>query len=229
MSVLSLSLFVLLSLIGPGYPVQPVSAPAPLSWERVFSLAGAPALVHAQVHYLDSGGGSHSLELLRQGDRRVVRKTDGALELLAERNARGEVDYALADLRRARLIQVNRTSLHRIGVMSDFGSLAALVARPATAHVLTASLRPVEKSTLGTCRWLHVDVTAPAGQPAREICWSDRWKLPLHIEVARGEQWTRVLEVDSVDARVDVRALRANPAAFTVIHADDDIDPSQDM
>jgi hypothetical protein len=227
MDALSLTLFVVLSFLVPKAPPRP--AAVPLEWDRMFSLASAPAFVHAQAHYLDAKGGTHTLDLLRQGDRRLVRKTDHAIELFVERKAGGEQAYALADLARARLIQVSRTNLHRIGVLSDFASLAGLVARPATAHLLTASARPLEKSRLGSCRWLHVEITAPPGQPAREICWSERWKLPFHIEVASPTGWSRVLEVDQVDGLADPRAFRVDPSAFTVVHADDDIDPSQDM
>lgn len=222
MSLFGASLAIVLSLFTPTVPVEP---PA-LDWDRELDLAGAPALVHARAHYVDARGERHTLEISREGQRRLARRTDRALELFVERNARGDYDYSLADRRTARLLLVNRTNLHRIGVMTDFASLAGLVARPTTAHVVTASARPVETTALGACRWLHVRV---AGQPSREICWSDRWKLPFHIETRSGAGWASVLDVDAVDASVDPRAFRADAAGLTVVRADDDIDPSQDM
>jgi len=176
-----------------------------LSWERVFSGRGAPASVYFRARYEDAQGQGHTLEVWRDGQRRLKRRTDDALVLYVTR-AGGEDRYDLVDLARGVRIKVDRTSLYRIGVFSDWSALAHVLVRPAGDAILTAAAdRPRQRTPAGECRWYRVE---PAGQ---EICWSARWRLPLYIQ-ARDFKGDRRTIFTVLEARRDL----GGPGTFDV-------------
>ena len=204
------------------------AADKPLTWDDAFSLRDAPKGVHVKASYTDGKGRSHELEMWRDGDRRLRRRTDDKLELHAEKQGGGEYAFRLIDLAKKRLLEVNRTNLYRIGVFADWPALAGMITKPKPAHTLRPGARPKEKTPVGECRWVHLEIK---GGGAQEICWSARFKLPLIIQtVAPAGTFTTVFQVKQVDVKVPgADVFKVSSAGLTVIRADEDIDPSSDL
>ena len=200
----------------------------PLTWQEAFSLAGAPKGVHLKATYLDGKGKPHALEVWRDGDRHLRRRTDNALDLFADKAAGGDYAFRLVDHARLRLVEVSRTNLYRIGVFADFPSLAGLLARPKGAYALHREARPKSRLPAGECRWVRLE---PQGARAQSICWSDLFKVPLRIEgKAADGSVVALFEVKQIEAKVPGdAAFKVDTKGFTVVKADQDIDPSSDM
>lgn len=202
--------------------------PKPLAWDDAFSLKGAPAFVHVKASYTDGQGRAHTLEMWREGDKRLRRTTDGALDLLVEKDKAGEYVYRLVDRKRKALIEVNRTSLYRIGVFSDWGSLAGMLARPTKGSVkVERTGRPAEVTPVGACSWVRV---LRGNGAAQEVCWSKVWRLPLKIRAESPKKEPtvtfQITEVTGKPIKADVFAV--DTAGLAVIHADEDISPTSD-
>jgi len=209
------------------------------SWDSVFSLAGAPKGVHLTASYLDSKGRSHALELWRDGDSRLRRRTDDKLDLFAEKTKGGDYTFRLIDLAAKRLFEVSRTNLARIGVFPDFPALAGILARPKVAHSLHRDGRPIERTRVGDCGWVRLEVK---GGGSKDICWSDRFKVPLLIKAPTppqagsqaspgpGGPTTIHFEVKQIEAKVpSTEVFKVPQRGLHVIRADQDIDPSSDL
>ena len=60
---------------------DPVSASRHLQFEQVFGEVGEPKTLHFRADYV-SGGAPHRLEVWRDGTKRLVRRTDDAIEIM---------------------------------------------------------------------------------------------------------------------------------------------------
>jgi hypothetical protein len=201
--------------------------PKPLVWDDVFSQKGAPPAVHLTATYVDGKGGSHDLELWRDADQHLRRRTDDRLDLYVDRREDGDYAYRLLDHQRSLLIEVSRTNLHRIGVFSGWPALAGMLTRPSRPHRLVPSRRPPARTPAGACRWHRVEI----GAAAQEICWSAQWRLPLLIQAEAGPKKApattfRVKQIEAKLPGSDV--FRVDPAGLAVVNADQDINPSSD-
>src|SRR5213082_3426069 len=85
-----------------------------LRFEDAFA-APRPASLHYEARFVAQGGGEHKLEAWREGETRIKRRTDDAVETYAVRRA-GDAEYAMTvlDLRRNLATKIARTNLFRI-------------------------------------------------------------------------------------------------------------------
>jgi hypothetical protein len=150
-------------------------------WQTAFPTAAAPPQVHFRADYRDAAGREHELEVWRQSDRRLRRTTDGAIDLYVEKSASGEYEYRLVDRSRKLLIDADRTTLYRIGVFSDWISLAHVLKVPHGEYRVTQADRQSPALPGGSCVWKRLEVMTLAPSTS-EICWSARWGLPLEID-----------------------------------------------
>ena len=95
-----------------------------LTFEQVFSDKGEPSTLHYQAVFT-SRDGQHHLEVWRDGDRRVKRRTDEAIETYVFRKP-ADPDFRLSilDMKRHIHTQIDRTNLYRIGNFTDWFDLA---------------------------------------------------------------------------------------------------------
>jgi len=149
-------------------------------WEAAFPTRAAPQQVHFRAVYRDDFGGTHRLEVWRQADLRLRRRTDEAIDLYVEKSASGEYLYRLIDHDRKILIHADRTALYRIGVFSDWIGLAHVLNIPRGGYRVTEAARQSPASLRGECVWKRLELVMPALSTS-EICWSSRWGLPLEI------------------------------------------------
>jgi hypothetical protein len=153
------------------------------NWERAFPIAAAPPQVHFRARYTDEAGRAHRLEVWRQSDVRLRRTTDRAIDLYVEKSPSGEYAYRLIDHERKLLINADRTALYRIGVFSDWTSLAHVLEVPRGKYAVRPASRQSPASLRGECGWQHLERSLPAAS-ASDVCWSSRWGLPLEIAIA---------------------------------------------
>ncbi len=187
MNVLQLAL-VLLAAAAPA-----AASTGGLTFEQAFAAGRKPTGVHFQATFRVAGA-EHQLEVWRDGDRRVRRRTDDAVETFAfHRPGEAEFQLSVLDLKKRILTRVDRTSLYRIGSFTDWFDLSHGLEHPRGTYRLTGAgapggaPRPLER-----CRWYEL---AEAGRTTH-ICWSARDGIPVLVETDEGEVVWKVTRVD---------------------------------
>lgn len=162
-------------------------------FDHVFSTRGEPAATHFQATYL-AGGLEHHVEVWRDGERRIRRRTDDKADSFAMR-APGSPDYRLSvlDLDRKIRTDIDRDHLYRIGQFTDWFDLGHGLRHPKGAYRLVPAATPHGAArAIGACAW----VALVQGAQTTHVCWSTTAKLPLLIQAADGRTVWRVTSVD---------------------------------
>ena len=196
----------------------PLPASAALDFDQVFATRGEPESLHFRVRY-DLHGVTHQLEVWRDGERRLRRRTDDAIETLVIRDRPGpDWQVTVLDLKRKVRTDVDRSNLSRLGVSTDWFGLAHGLHRPAGAFVLIRSSAPAaEPAPVADCRWYALQRD---GRESR-ICWSQRYRVPLMIVNGRSAPEWQVELVESTRAAGDT--FRIRDQGFVRNDADQDI------
>lgn len=169
-------------------------ANAPLSFDRVFTASGESAWLHARVRYV-AGRRVHALELWRDHDRRIKRRTDGTVATFVTHRP-GSADFSMTILDRARRISttVKRTNLYRIGSFTDWFALGHGLAHPKAAYRLIPSTPPQAlPKPVAPCRWYALVSQGRTSQ----ICWDAAHRLPLLIVGGDGNLIWRAMAIDT--------------------------------
>ena len=190
--------------VTPGRPEVAVT-----NWERNFPTRAAPENVYFKARYADARGRMHDLQVWRQGDLRLRRKTDEAINLYVEKNDDGEYLYRLVDHARRLLIRVDRSSLYRMGTFSDWAGLAHVLNAPRGEYTVTGLGTGVQLLAAGECTWMQLEIATPPGEASR-ICWSEAWGLPLEIRTRQGDKWALQFSI------AEVRSFEPSVATFTI-------------
>ena len=166
---------------------------AALDFDHVFSTRGEPAATHFEATYL-AGGAEHHVEVWRDGERRIRRRTDDKAESFALRTP-GSPDYRLSvlDLGKKIRTDIDRDNLYRIGQFTDWFDLGHGLRHPKGDYRLVPAATPHEAArAIGACEW----VALVQGTQTTHVCWSALAKLPLLIQAADGRTVWRVTRVD---------------------------------
>jgi len=169
-----------------------------LTWEKTFGPAGTKSDLHLEARTEDPAGGTHALELWREGDRRLRRRTDGLLEVwLEDQGAAGAPAYAVTVVdrrsRTVRRVPVERAA--KLGPAFTWWPLAHLLPLPGPRYTLRKLPEPAKRVGGARCEgYLFI----PDGQPEQRICWSREYAVALRHEEKRGEGWWTRLEVKAV-------------------------------
>jgi len=180
------------------------SSAADLDFDKTFNAKGeAPQLTY-RATYL-ANGAEHQMEVWRDRDQRLKRRTDDKLETyIFKQPKQAEWNMVVLDLQRKMRTDIDRTNLYRIGHFTDWFSMSHALVRPVGAYTLTAlsapathtgsaksaapDVAPVTGKPIAACSWYSL---AHGGQESR-ICWSSDLRLPLLITDPRGEPVWRV-------------------------------------
>jgi hypothetical protein len=171
----------------------PLSSAAAPDFDHVFSTRGEPAATHFHATYV-AGGLEHRVEVWRDGDRRIRRRTDDKAESFAVRTP-GSPDYRLSvlDLGRKIRTDIDRGNLYRIGQFTDWFDLGHGLRHPKGDYRLVPAATPhAPAHAIGACEW----VALVQGTQTTHVCWSTTAKLPLLIQAADGRVIWRVTSVD---------------------------------
>ncbi len=164
-----------------------------LQFEQVFSAKGEPGTLHYQAVF-SANGGEHSMEVWRDGDRRVKRRTDGIIETYAFHKP-GDVEFnmSILDMKKRIHTQVDRTNLYRIGHFTDWFDLTHGLKHPLGEYRIarSAATAPTARA-ISDCQWY--DLTQ--NQHTSHVCWSSHSHLPLVIEAPDGKVVWRIATLD---------------------------------
>ena len=188
-------------------PTSPAESPS-LKWNEVFATGSAPENVYFRARYLDQTGKYHQLQVWRQADLHLRRKTDDRLDLYLDKDASGNYVYRLVDYSRQLIISTDRANLYRMGIGSDWFGLAHVLSSPEGNYAI-APRQEIQTENDGKCIWYQLEFAA-LENPSR-ICWSDQWGLPLVIQAkTNGGQWRTQFTVE------EIRTFGPAPSIFNV-------------
>lgn len=195
------------------------SSPASLDFDKTFNATNSTPFMHFRAEYMSTGTG-HQLEVWRDHDRRLKRRTDDAVESFVTKTSDDpEWSMVILDLRRKIRTDIDRTNLYRVGHFVDWFGMAHGLSRPPGAYDLrlSAAVQGAPK-TIAPCRWYRL---SSQGRDS-DICWSSAMKLPLVIATAQGQVQWQVLQVDT---RAPVsETFRVKDEGFARNNANADID-----
>lgn len=199
--------------------VQAASPPAP-TFDSAFSVKGEPAALYYKVSY-KAHDGAHTLQVWREGQSKLRRRTDDAVDTYVLRTTSdpGEYQMIVVDYQKRITTRIDRNNLIRLGHFSDWFDLAHGLRHPAGQYTLSVSEAPPNTlAPIAKCRWYELQ----QGNAADRICWSDRERLPLVIwSLQKGTVW-RVLEAEHRPLPDDTFQL--HDAGFVRNDANADID-----
>ena len=94
------------------------------TFEQIFSEKGEPSALHYQAVFTAKGA-EHHLEVWRDGEQRLKRRTDEAIETYAFRKP-GDPEFhmSILDMKKRIHTRIDRTNLYRIGNFTDWFDLA---------------------------------------------------------------------------------------------------------
>ncbi|WP_018609279.1 hypothetical protein [Uliginosibacterium gangwonense] len=193
-----------------------VSNPS-LKFEQVFSARQEPASLYYKASYQDSRG-KHELEVWRDGQARLRRRTDAKLDLYATAQRDGDLSISVLDHTRQVRTDVSRSSLYQLGRFSDWFGLAHGVNKPLRPYVLQRlSEAPVKQEASFKCQWYRMEVDGQASS----ICWSQEYRLPVLIANAQGEvRW----QITEIDRHVSLKTVfQIEDKGYAHVNADEDI------
>lgn len=106
------------------------ATPAGLRFDDAFA-ARRPASLHYQARFTAGSGAQGTLEVWRDGDVRIKRRTGDSLDSYAVRDAGGDqYQLTVLDLHRKLLTRVSRTNLYRLGNFTDWFDLSHALRHP---------------------------------------------------------------------------------------------------
>lgn len=200
------------------------AAPAkPLDFDSAFAVRQATS-VHYRASFTGREGREQQLEAWRDGERRVRRVTDGAVETIAVRRP-GDAEYSLTVLDRPRklLTKVGRTSLYRMGNFTDWFDLAHALRHPkGEARVTPAQPPEGAPRTVAACRWFDLAQGATLPATTTHVCWSAQAQIPLAIVDGSGRTVWRVSQLEL--RRVPEAVFRVDEREWVVNDADRDME-----
>jgi hypothetical protein len=195
------------------------AAAGPLTFEAAFGAGREPAgALHYQAMFV-SKGLEHTLEVWRDGDRRIKRRTDDVLETYAfHEPASPEFRMSVVDLKKRIHTRIDRTNLGRLGNFTDWFELAHALRHP-TAEYHLVRTRPPAKAPKPVDRCLWYEMTQD--QRVTRICWSSKHRIPLLIQEAGGEAVWRVRALDRTP--IAAAAFEVHDEGFVLNDANADI------
>ena len=195
-----------------------VANAAELDFDKTFSTKGEAAQLSYSATYSVQGS-EHQVEIWRDRDLRLKRRTDGRLETYIFKPARqDEWRMVVLDLPRKIRTDIDRSNLYRIGHFTDWFSMSHALARPTGSYLLSElKSAPNGEKPLAECRWYALN---RAGSVSH-ICWSSDLRLPLLITDGGGIVQWRVTAASKQG--VPASAFKINDAGFVKNDANADI------
>jgi hypothetical protein len=189
-----------------------------LSWDKAFGGRATKPDLHLVARSEDLAGGAHVLELWREGERRLRRRTDEALEVWSEdQGPAGAPAYALTvvDRRASTLRRLTVEGGVKLGPAFTWWPLAHLLPLPGPRYTLERLPERGLRVGSARCDWYRF---VPAGLPEERICWSREYAVALRHEQKRGEGWWTRLSVEKVEPLGDkARAFQLDTTGLRVL------------
>ena len=165
------------------------------TFESVFQSGDEPAALFYRAEFTGSDG-VHVLQVWRDGQVRLRRKTDEVLDTYVVRNSADPLEYQMTvvDYRKRITTRIDRNNLIRLGHFSDWFDLAHGLRHPVGEYRLAPTSAPAGAPIpASACRWYVLS----QGNTLNRICWSAREHLPMVIwSDAKASAVWRVTQVE---------------------------------
>jgi len=189
-----------------------------LDFDKTFSTVGERQQIHYRAGY-SLNGQSHEVEVWRDHNQRLRRRTDEKVESFIFKPARkAEWQMVVLDLQRKIRTDIDRTNLYRIGHFTDWFSLSHSLSRPSGAFILNAiSEVATDTKPAALCRWYAL----VRENVESKICWSTDLRLPMLITDSKNNlQW----QITAFDSRpLSASTFAINDRGFVRNNANEDI------
>jgi len=195
-----------------------VAGAADLDFDKTFNAKGEAAQLNFSATY-SAHGAEHQVEIWRDRDQRLKRRTDGKLETyIFKPKKQDEWRMVVLDLPRRIRTDIDRSNLYRIGHFTDWFSMSHALTRPSGSYLL-AELKtaPSSAKPLSACRWYALNRSGVVSN----ICWSSELRLPLLITDGGGILQWRVTAASK--QTLPATAFAINDAGFVKNDANADI------
>ncbi|MBI3524263.1 MAG: hypothetical protein HY066_06995 [Betaproteobacteria bacterium] len=189
-----------------------------LDFDNTFNAKGAPQQAHFLANYTVNGA-RHTVEVWRDKDQHLKRRTDDAIETYLVKPANDpEWRMTVVDLKRKILTNIDRSNLYRVGHFTDWFGLAHALTHPVGSYTLTRTTAPgVTEKPITACKWYALAY----GGVSSDICWSHSLRLPMLITGKDGVIQWRITQVDAGPVADDT--FRINTAGYVLNDANSDI------
>ncbi len=173
---------------------------AALKFEKTFTDAAEPRALHYKAAFM-SRGGAHQMEVWRDGQSRLKRSTDSAIETYVVRKPdSAEYQMVILDTQHKIVTRIDRSNLYRVGNFTDWFDLAHGLKHPKGDYQLVSAAAPAgAPRPLAACTWY--DLTQ--AQHTVHVCWSARSRLPMLLVDQAG---TVVWQLTQLDQRPIAKA-----------------------
>ena len=194
---------------------------ASLDFNQTFNGKGEARQTHYMATY-KLNGQAHQLELWRDRDLRLKRRTDDSIETFLYKPAhQTEWHMVVMDLKRRIRTDIDRTNLARIGHFTDWFAQSHSLAHPIGAYQLR-KLRRDEAPTsapkpVTACQWYRLE----QDNFVSAICWSPSARLPMLIVDGIGQLQWQISVVDH--APIDQKVFQIDDQGFAKNDANQDI------
>lgn len=193
-----------------------------LKFEQAFSDKGEPYALHYQVKVF-SKGAEHQIEVWRNGQQNLKRRTDDLIETYIARKA-GQSEYRLSilDMKKRIHTQIDRTNLYRIGNFADWYDLAHGLKHPMGEYLLVEAKQAEHNDVqpIKACKWF--DLTQQNSMVTSHICWDSQNRIPLIIQNQEGQVIWKVLSLDRNP--ITAKTFEIHDEGFIKNNANQDID-----
>lgn len=156
-----------------------IAGTAGATFESVFQADGEPAALYFRATF-EGRDGTHTLQVWRDGQARLRRKTDDTIDTYVVRDPAEPLQYQMTvvDYRRRITTRIDRNNLIHLGHFSDWFDLAHGLRHPTGAYDLAPSAAPAgAPAPASACDWFALT----QGGDTHRICWSTREHLPMVI------------------------------------------------
>lgn len=159
----------------------PALAAGTLKFDDAFNTKGEPVSLHYQATFV-ANGADHRVEVWRDGQARLKRVTDDAIETFVFRQPNSdEFRMTVLDKKKRIRTEIDRTNLYRIGHFADWSDLAHGLRHPSGEYRIERSAPPsVVPKASEPCTWYRM---VEAGRTT-QICWGKASRIPLQIVTA---------------------------------------------
>lgn len=188
------------------------------TFANVFSMKGEPTALHYDAVF-EAKDGEHRLEVWRDRDRRLKRRTDESVETYVFRKP-SDPEFRMSILDRKKRIHtvIDRTNLYRIGNFTDWFDLAHGLRHPKGEYKLAKAAAPDgAPKAVQACQWY--DLTQD--KQTSHVCWSLRSRIPLLI-LSGGRLVWRVTAVNQ--KQIPTGTFEINDEGYVRNNANQDIE-----
>jgi hypothetical protein len=154
------------------------SASSQNNFDLVFSAKGEPRWMHFHANYVGKTG-SHRLELWRDNQKEVRRRTDDNTDAYVTHSGLSE-DWSMVilDHRKKMSAKLDRQTLMKMGTFTDWFDLSHGLIRPFGPHQVKSIEAPSDlaEKPIEACKWAQL---SQKGAGTVRVCWSQKYHLPL--------------------------------------------------